>query len=343
MFTTTRNVKMGKPKPPKPPDPQKVAAAQTGTNIGTAIANQTFGQTNQVTPYGTLNYDQTGTQQWTDPNSGTVYDLPQYTATQTLSPEQQQLLNTGQQTQQNLADLGQQQSGFLQDYMSKPFDGSNDATEARLMELGRKRIDPIMAEREDAMQQRLANQGITMGSKAYDTAMRQFNEGSNDAYNQLALTGNQQAFSQGQAIRNQPINEISALMSGSQVSQPGYVNTPGVQAPTTDIAGITQQGYNNQMGAYNQQMNARNEMMGGLFGLGAAGIMYSDRRVKENIKKVGSAKGNNLYEYSYKADPDKQRHIGLMAQEVEKKNPGAVINTSSGVKLVDYGKALETG
>ncbi len=30
---------MGKPKAPKPPDPRQTAAAQTSTNIGTAIAN----------------------------------------------------------------------------------------------------------------------------------------------------------------------------------------------------------------------------------------------------------------------------------------------------------------
>jgi hypothetical protein len=48
---------------------------------------------NQVTPYGNLNYTQSG--KWED---GT----PQFTATQTLSPEQQKLFNLGTQTQANL-------------------------------------------------------------------------------------------------------------------------------------------------------------------------------------------------------------------------------------------------
>ena len=330
---------MGKSSAPKPPDPAKTAAAQTGTNVTTALANTQLGNVNQITPYGNLTYGQSGTTAFTDPTSGATYDIPQYTATQTFTPEQQQLYDTGMGTQQNLANLAQDQSGFLQDYMSKPFDGSFDATEARLMDLGRKRLDPVFDERKQAMEQDLANKGIALGSKAYDTSMRQFNEGQNDAYNQLVLQGNQQAFSQGQATRNQPINEITALMSGSQVSQPNYAQTNQAQMPTVDYAGLVNQGYQNQLGAYNQQQTQKNELMGGLFGLGAAGIMASDRRVKEDIKKVGTVKGRNLYEYKYKGHDGK--HFGLMAQEVEQDRPDAVINTSSGLKLVDYGKALE--
>ena len=330
---------MGKSSPPRPPDPKETAAAQTGTNVATAIANANLGNVNQVNPYGTLTYDQTGSSSFTDPSTGQTYDIPQFTQTQTFSPEQQQLYDTGVGTQQNLANLAQDQSSFLQDYMAQPFDGSFDATEQRLLELGRKRLDPVFDERRQSLEQDLANRGISMGSKAYDTATRQFNEGQNDAYNQLVLTGNQQAFNQAQATRNQPINEITALMSGSQVSQPGFGATNQSQIPTVDYAGLVNQNYQNQLGAYNQQQTQRQGIMGGLFGLGSAAIMASDKRVKEDIKKVGTVKGQNLYEYKYKGHEGK--HIGLMAQEVEQDKPEAVITTSGGLKLVDYGKALE--
>lgn len=332
---------MGKSSAPKPPDPAKTAAAQTGTNVSTAIANANLNNVNQVGPQGSLTYSQTGSSSFRDPSTGKTYQIPQFTQTQTLSPEQQQLYDTGVGTQQNLANLAQNQSGFLNDYMAKPFDGSFDATEARLMELGQKRLDPVFAERKQAMEQDLANKGIAIGSKAYDTATRQFNEGQNDAYNQLVLGGNQQAFQQAQATRNQPINEITALMSGSQVSQPQFGATNQTQIPTTDYAGLVNQGYQNELGAWNQQQSQRNELMGGLFGIGSAAIMASDARVKDDIKKVGTVKGRNLYEYSYKADPKREKHFGLMAQEVEQDRPDAVINTSTGLKLVDYGKALE--
>lgn len=260
---------MAKPSAPKPPDPKETASAQTGTNVTTALANTQLGNVNQVTPYGNLTYSQVGSTKFTDPTSGATYNIPQYQATQTFTPEQQRLFTTGQQTQQGLADLAKSQTGFLQDYMAKPFDGSNEATEARLMELGRKRLDPVFAERRAAMEQDLANRGIAIGSKAYDTSMRQFNEGQNDAYNQLLLSGNQQAFSQAQAERNQPINEITALMSGSQVSQPNYAGTNQAQMPTVDYSGLVNQNYQNQLGIYNQRMNNWNSTMGGLMGMGA--------------------------------------------------------------------------
>ena len=79
---------MGK-KAPKPPDPKETASAQTATNIGTAIANSYMGNVNQVTPDGSLTYSQSGTQKWTDPLNGKVYDIPTWTATQTLSQAQQ--------------------------------------------------------------------------------------------------------------------------------------------------------------------------------------------------------------------------------------------------------------
>ena len=56
-------------------------------------------------------------------------------------------------------------------------------------------------------------------------------------------------------LRNQPINEISALLSGAQVSQPSFVNTGQYNSPTTDYAGIVSDNYNQQL--------ARAQMRGG--------------------------------------------------------------------------------
>ena len=49
-----------KPDPPTPPNPVVTAAAQTGTNVSTAIANTMLNRTNQVTPQGSLTYNTTG-------------------------------------------------------------------------------------------------------------------------------------------------------------------------------------------------------------------------------------------------------------------------------------------
>ena len=80
---------MSKPSPPPPPNPYAVANAQTGTNIGTAIASQTLANTNQVTPYGTTTYDRTGG--YTDPTTGQW--VPQYTQTTALNPTEQQIFS----------------------------------------------------------------------------------------------------------------------------------------------------------------------------------------------------------------------------------------------------------
>ena len=74
------------------------------------------------------------------------------------------------------------------------------------------------------------------------------------------------------ALRNQPINEITALLSGSQVSTPQFGIAQSAQMPTTDIAGITQQGYANQMAQYQAKQQQNQAMMGGLFNLGASAL-----------------------------------------------------------------------
>lgn len=111
---------MGKSKAPAAPDPKATAAAQTSTNIGTAIANGYLGNVNQVTPDGTLTYQQTGTNQWRDPMSGAWYDLPSWTATQTLSPAQQAIKEQQDAAEKNLATLANTQSGRLNDLLKDP-------------------------------------------------------------------------------------------------------------------------------------------------------------------------------------------------------------------------------
>jgi hypothetical protein len=333
---------MGKSSPPPPPDPRQTSAAQTGTSVATALANANLQNVNQITPNGNLTYSQSGTYQFKDPYTGQSYDIPQFTATQTLSPDQQKLYDLNNQTQQNLGQIGVDQSSKIGSLLNTPFDPAtaNAAVENKIDALGAARLDPQFARSEDALRTKLANQGIQPGSAAWNAEMTQFQQGKNDAYNQLFLSGNQQAFQQAQATRNQPINEITALMSGSQVSPPNYVNTSQPTIPTTDNAGIINSNYNQQLQNYQIEQQQRNALLGGLFGLGAAGVYkFSDKRLKKDIKKIGKTNdGQNLYSYKYRGSDEPQ--IGLMAGEVEKKRPDAVITTPSGYKAVNYDKAL---
>lgn len=259
---------MGKGSAPKPPNPAKTAAAQTQMNIDTALAEGALNRVNQVGPDGSLTYSQTGTQ-----NVG-GRNVPIYTATTSLSDAQNRIKGQSDAAQYNLAELANQQSGFLKNYMAKPFDGSNDATESRLLDLGSKRLNPQLDRSRMSLESRLANQGIKLGSTAYDRALEGQSQKENDAWNQLLLQGHGQAFSEAQAIRNQPLNEIASLLSGSQVDQPNFVNTPQSNVANTDYAGLVNSNYQNQLAAYQQKQQGTQQMLGGLFGLAGKAIPF---------------------------------------------------------------------
>ena len=76
-------------------------------------------------------------------------------------------------------------------------------------------------------------------------------------------------------------------------------------------------------------------------GLGLLMGLFSDRRLKTDIHEVGETKdGLPLYSFRYKFDPKGTLRIGLMAQDVEKENPDAVIHTPFGM-MVNYADALD--
>lgn len=263
---------MGKPSAPTPPDPNVVAGAQTGTNVNTAIANTQLGQVDQYGPGGSLTYDQTGTNSFTDPNSGETYDVPSYSATTQLSDGQQAIYDQNEGAQLGLASTANQQASFLNDYLGTPANFDTGAIEGRLDELMSARMDPQFEQQRAATENRLAQQGATPGSEAWNVEMDALNRSQSDARNGMYLQGRGQALGELTAQRNQPINEITALLSGSQVNQPNFSMARPAQMPTVDYAGLVNNNFAQQNANYQQQMGQRNSLLGGLFGLGAAGI-----------------------------------------------------------------------
>lgn len=61
----------------------------------------------------------------------------------------------------------------------------------------------------------------------------------------------------------------------------------------------------------------------------------SDKNLKENIQKIGERNGYNIYEFNYIGEPDK-RYRGVMAQEVKKIMPEAVVKMTNGFLAVFY-------
>jgi hypothetical protein len=98
-------------------------------------------------------------------------------------------------------------------------------------------------------------------------------------------------------------------------------------------------------GAYGAQQGMVDSILGsnllsGILGAGSnllGGYLKSDARVKEEIAPIGKLfDGSNVYRFRYQGDSTP--HIGLLAQEVERRTPDAV-REFGGVKHVDYAKA----
>ena len=328
------------PSPPQPPDPKETAAASTGTNVATAIANANLGNVNQVTPDGTLTYDQTGTYTEKDPYTGLSYDVPRYTATQTLSPEQQAIADQTNGAKLNFSTIANNQSGVLQNTLSAPVDLSSSNVEKYINDHYSDDFNKQWDQNQSTLLGKLANQGIGIGSDAYSKALDDFNTSKASAWDNLYGDQRNNAVQNILTERNQPLNEITALLSGSQVSQPNYVNANEPTIPTTDTAGIINTNYQQKLAAWQQQVAQNNSILGGLFGLGAAGVYkYSDVRLKEDIRRIGMTDdGMGIYAYRYKGSSTTE--LGLIAQEVAEHKPGAVARMPSGFLAVNYEEAL---
>lgn len=307
-------------------------------NRDTAITQQQLNMTNQYNPWGSVEYQQTGTEGFTD-SQGNWVETPTYSQTTTLTPEQQAIFDQTQAAEGNLAGIANEQSAFLKDYLNEPFEFNNSDAEQWAYDLASPRIMQQQGQNEATLRTTLANKGIREGSAAWDAEMSRLTNANTDQLNQLALTGRSQAFGEALAQRNQPLNEITALLSGSQVSNPAQMSgaTPQTSVGGVDYTGLVNQQYQSEVANYQNQM-------GGLFGMGSSllgaagnaggfGALFSDRRLKTDIKRVGATDGGTpLYSYRYIWGGPVQ--IGVMAQDV----PDAAFMTESGYLAVDYGK-----
>lgn len=239
---------------PSPPNPVTTAQAQTASNIATANATQETNDVNQNTPYGSLTYTQNGT----NPD-GTA----NVTANTSLSPQIQNLENSniaGAQTESNTEN---QLLGNVSSSLAQPVNLGESADEQRLDQLAVGSVAPQQQQATASQQQQLYDQGLRPGDEAYNNATGNLAQQQNQQLNDLYLQGHTTATSDALQQQNEPLNELSALRSGSQVSQPsiGATSTPTTSVAGTNTAGIAQQDYADQL-------SASNAAMGGLFGLG---------------------------------------------------------------------------
>ncbi len=269
------------PPEPKVPDPWETAQAQGSMNRDTAITQQQLNMINQVTPYGTLEYTQTGqsfapsdtgsifyynpatgeyrsdrpqvgtqmvasggvgepqayggNRDWLRPPAESggmteqpIYDdawqevkgilTPSYTATTTLSPEQQAIYDQSSAAMGNIAGIAEERSRFLGDYLRKGVDtsgvpdlignpglnerlglrtnlGLNDRLDLATSYAGaddfsadRQRVEDALWERQagdrmqaqDRLRTQLINAGLRPGTAAWDSEMARLSRAEGD-------------------------------------------------------------------------------------------------------------------------------------------------------------------
>jgi hypothetical protein len=191
------------------------------------------------------------------------------------------------------------------------------------------------------------NQAATLQQAQAQAALQAqgFNQSQSQANFQNAQR--QAALQEQLALRQLPLNEVAAIMGGAQVQLPQFQSYQGAEVGAAPVfnaqqaaGNFAQQNYGNQVSAYNAKMGMYGQL-GGAIGAAAGGpaglsgfFTGSDRRLKSNIVRVATHPlGIGVYEY----DIAGKRQRGVMADEVEKVMPEAVVTRSDGIKMVNYG------
>jgi len=158
------------------------------------------------------------------------------------------------------------------------------------------RLEPSLAKNRVSTETQLINQGLRPGTEAYDNAINLLSQQENDQRTQAVLQGlgldisaNTQGFNQAlqggqfantaqqqalaQAIqqRQMPLNEVNALVEGSQIQNPQFGAYQGSNVAPAPIANAAAQQGAFDQNTYNQNVGSYNQQLAGLYSLGGAG------------------------------------------------------------------------
>ena len=249
---------MSKPKAPKAPDPYQTAGADFAYN-----------NPSQYTPYGNLIN--------TPPTFGPGNSVTGLgTSTLSLSPELQDILNKQLSVSGITLDEALRRQGDLSNLGSLPTVDRQHYEDA-LFQRQKGLLDPVFAEQQRGMYDRLSNQGLPTTSEAYGYDQGQFLDQRNKTYQQAALDSiiqggdlAGQEINQAAALRSIPFNEIASLLGIQQV-QPPQLNS--FYAPRgADFLGAQALNTQAQQQSYAQRSGMFNNLLSGLFSLGSAKI-----------------------------------------------------------------------
>lgn len=264
----------GGDEPAQAPAPDYAAAARATSagNLEAAKYATVANRANQYNPYGSLTWQRGAT------------DYDPWTQTVRFTPQGQQLFDLQQAS--DLAYGRAAQKGFenVRGLFENP---SIDESKLTAMPMNQgvnsqaaimSRLRPTLDQEQAALDAKLANQGIALGSDAYKRAINLQGQRMNDLELQAARQGieldmnaRQQGLNEQFQRMQQPLNLVNALKTGSQVQAPqfqSYAQQATTQGP--DLFGAANAQYGANLDAANAQNAQTNAMMGGLFSLGGA-------------------------------------------------------------------------
>lgn len=264
------------PSPPPPPDYAAAATAQGAANKESAIAGAQLSNPNIYSSTGsrTVSYQ-------TDPETGN----PIPTIRDQLSPNQQAIFDINERGQKGLATVGAdavdrvggilgQDVNFNRDIGSQA-QGREDVINAMMG-----RFDKDLGRRRENVEGDLVARGIPRGSEAWNKEMDTLERARTDAYQQSVVGADERAMKERQqeitemlTQRQTPLNEISALRTGSQVAPLQFQNFQGSSVAPAPVFGATQAQGGADMNIYNQKAASSNSNTAAIAGIGAAALM----------------------------------------------------------------------
>lgn len=351
---------------PAPPD-YRGAAEETAESNQMAMDKATWAnRPDQYTPFGSTTWEASA---GVDPSTGKpITSWEQYTnlnpESQRALDAQLGLSTSKAELAGSLTGRMEDEFGQPLDYSGLPDwagplgsgDEARQSAEDAIYGRSTSRLDPQWEQRTGQLEAKLAAQGLRPGDKAYDQAMSNNEMARTDAYQQAqygSIMGGGQEASRQQGMdltagnfqntgrqaqlvemmqqRGMSLNEINAIMSGEQVGMPSMPGFNATQsAGGTDYSGAAKDIYSADMDQFTADQAMWNSLMQGA-GMGAqAGMMMSDRRLKRNIKQLGTFLGYPWYIFEYVWG---EWAVGVMADEV---NEDAVIMLPNGFAAVDY-------
>lgn len=211
-------------------------------------------------------------------------------------------------------------------------EAANLQSATQMAQMGGNNAQAMMQMRAQNQQAALAammkQQGMQFdaANQAYGMGQDRWNMGQN-ALDQMGNVGGQ-IDDLNQNLINQ---QIQMFMSQQNAPQNQFQNMLG---PLSALSGGGTQSYNPGLFDYLQ------------LAAGTAGtIMGSDIRLKDNIQKVATINGINLYNWDWNEEGEKafpgQSTFGVLAQEVQETRPDAVVENADGWLMVDYAKLPE--